>query len=103
MAPGSCLESNDRKVDRRNAAGILRLQPSEARAVNLRSWTGRMVQKKKNRRDRKDSTIATLEARPVPPDHRFLDRELSQLVFNERVLALAERPSVPLAERLRFL
>ena len=34
---------------------------------------------------------------------RFLDRELSHLAFNERVLALAERTSVPLAERLRYL
>jgi len=34
---------------------------------------------------------------------RFLNRELSQLAFNERVLTLAHRTSVPLGERLRFL
>jgi len=34
---------------------------------------------------------------------RFLNRELSQLAFNERVLALAQRTSMPLGERLRFL
>jgi polyphosphate kinase len=62
-----------------------------------------MVRQKKNRRDRKDSTIATLRTLSAQPDSRFLDRELSQLAFNERVLALAERASVPLAERLRFL
>jgi polyphosphate kinase len=62
-----------------------------------------MVRQKKNKGDREDSTIATLRTLPAQPDSRFLDRELSQLAFNERVLALAERATVPLAERLRFL
>lgn len=35
--------------------------------------------------------------------HSLLDRELSQLAFNERVLAQAIDSSVPLLERLRFL
>ena len=34
---------------------------------------------------------------------RYLNRELSWLAFNERVLALAEDPSVPLLERAKFL
>src|SRR6187431_2285363 len=34
---------------------------------------------------------------------RYLNRELSWLDFNERVLALAEDPSVPLLERAKFL
>ena len=38
----------------------------------------------------------------LPPD-RFLNVELSQLAFNQRVLEMAEDPGVPLAERLRFL
>ncbi|WP_082092193.1 RNA degradosome polyphosphate kinase [Demequina pelophila] len=37
------------------------------------------------------------------PDDRYLDRELSWLAFNERVLDLAEDPHTPLLERARFL
>ncbi|MGH8896626.1 MAG: RNA degradosome polyphosphate kinase [Egibacteraceae bacterium] len=42
---------------------------------------------------------------PVAVDEaaRFLDRELSWLDFNARVLALAENPRVPLLERAKFL
>ena len=39
---------------------------------------------------------------PLPAD-RFLDRELSWLAFNQRVLELAEDASLPVLERAKFL
>jgi polyphosphate kinase len=40
---------------------------------------------------------------PIPDAPRFLNRELSRLDFDERVLAMAEDPHLPLLERVRFL
>lgn len=40
---------------------------------------------------------------PDLPEHRYVDRELSWLAFNQRVLELAEDPNVPLLERTNFL
>ncbi|WP_405372478.1 MULTISPECIES: RNA degradosome polyphosphate kinase [unclassified Microbacterium] len=37
------------------------------------------------------------------PDNRYLDRELSWLAFNKRVLELAEDPDLPVLERANFL
>ncbi|KQZ83198.1 polyphosphate kinase [Microbacterium sp. Root166] len=37
------------------------------------------------------------------PDHRYLDRELSWLAFNQRVLELAEDPDLPVLERANYL
>lgn len=37
------------------------------------------------------------------PENRYLNRELSWLDFNERVLALAADPSMPLLERAKYL
>ena len=57
------------------------------------------------------TTPLTAEVSPRPeepsepplPEGRFLDRELSWLAFNERVLELAEDPTLPLMERAKFL
>jgi len=46
--------------------------------------------------------VATSSADPLPED-RYLNRELSWLDFNARVLALAADASLPLLERAKFL
>ncbi|HWD63049.1 MAG TPA: RNA degradosome polyphosphate kinase [Humibacter sp.] len=43
------------------------------------------------------------ELDPTLPADRYLDRELSWLAFNQRVLELAEDPLVPVLERTNFL
>jgi polyphosphate kinase len=45
------------------------------------------------------------EPLPVPshPSPRYINRELSRLDFDERVLAMAEDPKLPVLERVRFL
>ncbi|MGA8330146.1 MAG: RNA degradosome polyphosphate kinase, partial [Mycobacterium sp.] len=48
------------------------------------------------------ATTAAAVDNPLPPD-RYLNRELSWLDFNSRVLALAEDTSLPLLERAKFL
>lgn len=44
-----------------------------------------------------------LEGAPELAPERYLDRELSWLAFNQRVLELAEDPRVPVLERANFL
>lgn len=47
-------------------------------------------------------TATDLELAPLPQD-RFLDRELSWLAFNQRVLELAADPELEILERTKFL
>ena len=51
-----------------------------------------------------ESAVAAVEAEagPLPAD-RFLDRELSWLAFNERVLQLSEDPDLAVLERAKFI
>ncbi|WP_281439981.1 RNA degradosome polyphosphate kinase [Agrococcus sp. SCSIO52902] len=56
--------------------------------------------------DDESSWSAEMQGTPTDdglPADRFLDRELSWLAFNERVLELGEDPRVPLLERANFL
>ena len=44
-----------------------------------------------------------MDAPVLPPADKYINRELSLLEFNWRVLDQARDPAVPILERLRFL
>jgi polyphosphate kinase len=48
-------------------------------------------------------THSSVSNSPVDNTQGLLDRDLSILSFNERVLDWAHRPEVPVLERLRYL
>ena len=49
------------------------------------------------------TNLVSLHKRALDDFDLYLNRELSSLQFNARVLQLAQDPSVPLLERLRYL
>ncbi|MGB3593791.1 MAG: RNA degradosome polyphosphate kinase [Ornithinimicrobium sp.] len=65
------------------------------RAQRPRGANGRFVRLETDQSDDDEPTDL--------PEGRFLDREVSWLQFNERVLQLAADPDLPLLERARFL
>jgi polyphosphate kinase len=68
-----------------------------------RGATTTLVSGRGAHRRNKEAAIVASAAPAGEPAARLIDRELSLLSFNERVLALATRAGVPLAERLRFI
>jgi len=64
-----------------------------------------MVKRRQRSKFREDPPIVDRARLPAVAStaERFLNRELSQLAFTERVLAQADREDVPLAERLRYV
>ena len=88
--------------------------PQSAPAITIADPTARptMSALAQGRARAADGRFVRLDDEPTPaqgdrpdalPGDRFLDREISWLQFNERVLQLAEDPELYLLERARFL
>jgi len=72
-------------------------------ARTRKSTTIKAASKTTAKRSAATRTTTKAVPSPVADEPRFLNRELSLLQFNERVLAMAQNPTTPLLERLRYL
>jgi polyphosphate kinase len=84
---------------RKKPAILGTIGPGGNTAVIMLSYTPRMEHVQDMKKDARPAKAAALDTGDAP----YLNRELSLLAFNRRVLAQAEDSSVPLLERLRFL
>jgi polyphosphate kinase len=77
-------------------------EPSSATPVGL---SGQLTSAEAPSVQIRPATTPPVQAGGVSPDGlpRYLNRELSQLDFEDRILAMAQAPSLPLLERVRFL
>jgi polyphosphate kinase len=76
----------------------------DASETRRRGMNGRFLPRTEAGDESEPAVEDDADAGPEPlPEDRFLNRELSWLDFNARVLALAEDPGTPLLERAKFL
>ncbi|WP_338090413.1 RNA degradosome polyphosphate kinase [Planosporangium thailandense] len=89
------------------------VSPAELNGAKRAARSGRLARHTEPRTSQPPRSAAPAEPTAEPdiaapavdalPDDRYLNRELSWLDFNARVLALAEDPRTPLLERAKFL
>ena len=91
--PGS---SEVKSTEATPSTAVARFKPRAASRPRSEARSEATAQKAK-------STKSDSPDQPELPADRFLDREMSWLQFNERVLQLSTDPNVPLLERARFL
>ncbi|WP_277454131.1 RNA degradosome polyphosphate kinase [Janibacter sp. DB-40] len=96
MSDRSAVKASRQDAERRPRSAdvtISSASPASTPELRPRAANGRFVR----------TTDAQADGAHDLPGDRFLDREISWLQFNERVLQLAADETVPLLERARFL